>query len=155
MRFTLRGKITAILVLVGLVPAAIVGWFAYYANDDYRTKQILIVRKTAEAISFRAASVVDQNPKALESMLTGATPLSEQDKNQIQGRIAQELRNSMLNSAQVYLVGSSTGKILVWRKQAADIRLESLADRRPLQRRGEGSVRRRICQLQVGPRFGG
>ena len=43
MRITLRWKITAILVLVGLVPAAIVGWFAYNANDDYRNKQILLV----------------------------------------------------------------------------------------------------------------
>ena len=41
MRITLRWKITAILVLFGLVPAAIVGWFAYYANDDYKNKQKL------------------------------------------------------------------------------------------------------------------
>ena len=34
MRIKLRWKITVILVAVGLVPAAIVGWFAYKANDD-------------------------------------------------------------------------------------------------------------------------
>ena len=48
MRITLKWKITAILVVFGLVPAAIVAWFAYNANDDYRNKQILIVAKTAE-----------------------------------------------------------------------------------------------------------
>ena len=39
MRITLSWKITAILVLFGLVPASIVAWFAYNANDDFRKKQ--------------------------------------------------------------------------------------------------------------------
>ena len=55
MRITLQWKITAILVAVGLVPALIVGWFAYKANDDYRNKQILVVRKTAETICARVS----------------------------------------------------------------------------------------------------
>ncbi len=116
MRFTLRGKITAILVLVGLVPAAIVGWFAYYANDDYRSKQILLVRMTAEAISYRVASVLSGNPKALEAELAGTAPLTDAEKNQIQSTIAQELRNSIPNSAQVYVVASSSSRMLVWRR---------------------------------------
>jgi methyl-accepting chemotaxis protein len=116
MRITLIWKITAILVLVGLVPAAVVGVFAYYANDDYKNKQILIVRKTAEAISFRAASVLDETPKVIESVLAGTATLPESERNQVQGRITQDLRNSQLNSAQVYIVGAGAGKILVWRR---------------------------------------
>ena len=54
-------------MFVGLVPAAIVGWFAYNANDDYRKKQILIVSKTAEAISVsRQPSVLQQKSKAAD-----------------------------------------------------------------------------------------
>ena len=64
MRITLKWKITTILVLVGLVPAAIVGWFAYNANDDYRSKQILIVRKTAECDQLpRRQSFCSRTPR--------------------------------------------------------------------------------------------
>jgi methyl-accepting chemotaxis protein len=115
MRFTLRWKVTAILVLVGLVPAAIVGWFAYYANGDYSNKQRLIVRKTAELISFRAANVLDQNPQALDAALAGTAPLPENERNQLQVRINQDLKTSLLSSAQVYLVSSAGGKVLLRR----------------------------------------
>jgi methyl-accepting chemotaxis protein len=114
MRITLRWKITAILVLVGLVPAAIVGWFAYYANDDYKNKQKLLVQKTAESISFRAASVLLASQKVAESV-AGTSPLPEAERSIIQEQIRQELGNALLSSAQVYVVNSD-GKVVVWRR---------------------------------------
>ena len=55
MRVTLSWKITTILVLFGLVPASIIAWFAYKANDDFKDKQTLIVKQTGEAISYHVA----------------------------------------------------------------------------------------------------
>ena len=110
MRIKLRWKITVILVAVGLVPAAIVGWFAYKANDDYKNKQKLLVQKTAESISFRAATVLQPNLKVADAAVAGTSPLPQAERSQIEDYIAQELRNSLLNAAQVYIVNSD-GKL--------------------------------------------
>jgi methyl-accepting chemotaxis protein len=115
MRIKLRWKITVILVLVGLLPAGIVGLFAYYANDDYRKKQMLIVSKTAEAICFRAAGILQQKPKLPEEMLAGASTLPPAERDQILGLIATELYKSKISSAQVYIVRSN-GTVVVSKK---------------------------------------
>ncbi len=115
MRITLRWKITAILVLVGLVPAGIVGWFAYNANDDYRKKQMLIVSMAAEAISFRTAVILQQDPDAVKQAITGKSLLPEAERDPIWNLISQELMNSSLASAQVFIV-SKDGKVLVYRR---------------------------------------
>ena len=47
MRIRLDTQITTALVLFGLVPASIVAWFAYQANDDFKDKQRLIVQQAA------------------------------------------------------------------------------------------------------------
>ena len=115
MRIKLRWKITAILVLVGLVPAGIVGWFAYNANDDYRKKQMLIVSKTAEAICFRAAGILQQKPKLADDVLGGTSPVPTAERDQILNMISAELYKSKINSAQVYIVKSS-GIVVVSKK---------------------------------------
>ena len=150
MRITLRWKITAILVLVGLVPAAIVGWFAYYANDDYKNKQKLLVQKTAESISFRAASVMLASPtKVAESAVAGTSPLPDAERSIIQEQIRQELGNALLNSAQVYVVNSD-GKVVVWRRanQGFETNARERDDRCSLHGRGEGGSRQHKCRFQ-------
>ena len=143
-------------MLVGLVPAAIVGWFAYYANDDYRTKQILIVRKTAEAISFRAASVVDQNPKALESDAHGshAAFRARQESDPGSDRAGIEKLDAQfgpglprrLVDRQDSGVEASEAQTFDWNPLRIDDRYNDVV---------KEASGRRICQLQVGPRFGG
>ncbi len=113
MRITLSWKITAILVVFGLVPASIVAWFAYNSNDDYRKKQTLIVVKTTEAISFRAAAILEKDPKVVEQALQGS--LEEKVRRAIEDVITTELGQSAIQSAQVYIV-TAEGRVLVWRK---------------------------------------
>jgi methyl-accepting chemotaxis protein len=110
MRITLRWKITAILVVFGLVPASIVAWFAYNSNDDYKKKQTLIVVKTAEAISFRAAAIMQDDPKTVELALNGNLP--DLVKTRIQNVIENELGHSSIQAAQAYLV-TSEGRALI------------------------------------------
>ena len=135
MRITLRWKITAILVVFGLVPASIVAWFAYNANDDYRKKQTLIVVKTAEAISFRVAAVLQQDAKIGQEALKGNLP--DNEKRSIQEAISLELGRSGIPTAQVFIV-TAEGRMLVWRhanqnfdpnvtNQAMDLRYVDLA----------------------------
>ena len=82
MRFTLNWKITTILVIFGVVPAAVVAWFAYNANDDYRNKLMLVIAKTADAINFRVATLVQKSPQTAESALDGK--LSEPERTLVQ-----------------------------------------------------------------------
>ena len=110
MRITLRWKITAMLVLFGLVPASFVAWFAYNANDEYKKKQTLIVVKTAEAISFRVAAILQQDPKTVEQALNGSLPDSV--KGLIHDVILTELGKSSIQAAQAYIV-TSEGRALV------------------------------------------
>jgi methyl-accepting chemotaxis protein len=113
MRITLRWKFTAVLVLFGLVPASIVAWFAYTADDDFKGKQTLIVRQTAEAIGFHIASIMQQNPKAIEQALQGSLP--EEERRKIVDKIENLLRQSTIDSALVYLANPES-KVLVRRR---------------------------------------
>jgi methyl-accepting chemotaxis protein len=113
MRITLKWKIMVILVIFGVVPASIVAWFAYYSNDDYRKKQTLIVGKTTEAISLRAAAILQQDPKIAQQALRGIIP--EDQKQSIQNVIAMETGRSGIPTAQV-LVVTTEGRMLVWKK---------------------------------------
>ena len=102
MRITLSWKITTILVLFGLVPASIIAWFAYKANDDFKDKQTLIVRQTAEAISYYIAGIMQQNSKVIEQAQTGVLPDSE--RRAIQDLIEERLSNSTVDSAQIFIL---------------------------------------------------
>ncbi len=100
-------------MVFGLVPASIVAWFAYNANDDYRKKQKLIVAKTTEAISFRTSVVLQQDPKIVEQALKGSLP--ENVRHAIEDMINSELGQSAIQSSQVYIV-TAEGRVLVWKK---------------------------------------
>ncbi len=115
MRITLKWRITIVLVVVGLVPAIIVGWFAYFANDDYKNKAILIVQKTAEYVNFRALNTLQTDMKTAETVVEGTTPLPKPMLETIQDMVTQELDNSKLKSAQVWIVNPE-GKVLLNRQ---------------------------------------
>ncbi len=115
MRITLKWRITIVLVIVGLVPAIIVGWFAYFANDDYKNKAVLIVQKTAEYVNFRRANTLQTDMKTAEVVVEGTTPLPKPMWETIQDMVTQELYNSRLNSAQVWIVNPE-GKVLLNRQ---------------------------------------
>jgi methyl-accepting chemotaxis protein len=150
MRITLRWKITAILVLVGLVPAIIVGWFAYNANDDYRNKQTLVVSKTAEAINFRTAVILQQDLKAAEGVLAGTMAMPEATRSRVQDLVSQELNNSRIQTALVYIVNSS-GKVLLSRK--ANQTFEQTAPNTPIDYRYKDVVKEAAAGENVSSKF--
>jgi len=53
MRLTLRRQITAALVLFGLVPAAVVAWFTFQSTEDFKAKQVVLIRQAAAVASLR------------------------------------------------------------------------------------------------------
>ena len=64
MRISLINKITTALVLFGLIPASIVAWFAYSANDDFkRQARSFLIKQAAASISDHIAALIYQNPK--------------------------------------------------------------------------------------------
>jgi hypothetical protein len=127
MRITLKWRITAILMLVGLIPAMTVGAFAYFANDDYKNKQILIVQKTAEYINFRAKVALQTDMATAVAVVAGTTPMPASARNLIQDIVSQELSNSRINSATVYIVNGE-GNMLVGRQASG--RFENAANNR-------------------------
>ncbi len=102
MRVTLSWKITTILVLFGLLPASIIAWFAYKANDDFKDKQTLIVKQTSEAISYHVAGIMTQNATLIEQAQKGALP--DNERRAIQNLIEERLSNSTVDSAQVFVI---------------------------------------------------
>ena len=52
MRLTLRTQITTVLVLFGLVPAAIVATFAFLSNEQYKEKQKTLVKQAAHSVNL-------------------------------------------------------------------------------------------------------
>ena len=98
---------------------SIVGWFAYKANDDYRNKQILVVRKTAETICARAAVVLQQKPKVAEDIMSGNAPLPESEKGRIDNLVNVQLFNARITAAQVWIVRSN-GSVVFQRKASPD-----------------------------------
>ena len=106
MRVTLSWKITTILVLFGLVPASIIAWFAYKANDDFKDKQTLIVKQTGEAISYHVGDIMQQNATLIEQAQKGSLPAVE--RQAIQNLIEERLSNSTVDSAQVFVIDPTT-----------------------------------------------
>jgi methyl-accepting chemotaxis protein len=64
MRISLINKITIALVLFGLIPASIVAWFAYQANDDFREKQIFLIKQAAISVMDHVAPYLAQKKPA-------------------------------------------------------------------------------------------
>ena len=127
MRFSLRTQITTALVLFGLVPASIVAWFAYRANDDFREKQTLVIRQAAASISDHVASVLLTNPKSIAKAVDGG--LEEKEKRTIWNLINKSLGQFAIESAQVYVVSpDNNNKLLVKRtNQVFDSNLATTA----------------------------
>jgi len=97
-------QITIVMVLFGLVPASLIAWFAYRANDDFREKQTLIVLQAAAFISDHFVSVVQPNPDAVKKAVNdGALPPSE--RKAIESDIDDILTRSGINdSAEIYVI---------------------------------------------------
>jgi methyl-accepting chemotaxis protein len=107
MRISLRTQITAALVLFGLVPASIVAWFAYKTQEDFKTKQRVIVYQAAEAMSKRIGFVLASRKIKVE----GPTEkLSEAEKTELKRVIAEVATGFSLDGhgqgtgAQVFVV---------------------------------------------------
>jgi len=60
MTFSLRSQITTALVLFGLVPAAVVAYFAYQSTEDFKAKQLVLIRQAAAAVGYRLELLLAQ-----------------------------------------------------------------------------------------------
>jgi methyl-accepting chemotaxis protein len=111
---SLRTKITITLVLFGLIPALIVAWFAYQANNDFQGKQTLLIKEAAALISERIAPVLGKDQESIDKASAGDLPLAV--RNELQPKINKILENFALDAAQVYLVNPENKKVLASRK---------------------------------------
>ncbi len=72
MRLSLRYQVTTALVLFGLVPAAVVAWYAYGSTQEFKNNQQLLIMRAASAASsrlellFQPALVKDSKTEAVE-----------------------------------------------------------------------------------------
>ncbi|MFI5458321.1 MAG: methyl-accepting chemotaxis protein [Isosphaerales bacterium] len=116
MRIPLVAQITTALVLFGVVPASIVAFYAYQANDDFKDKQKLIVQQAAASISEQIVNVMqEKKSKAIDEATAGKLP--DEEKKRIWDLIEEVLGPIKIDSAQVYLVNPDN-HILVWRRSS-------------------------------------
>jgi methyl-accepting chemotaxis protein len=113
MKVSLRTKITTTLVLFGFIPAFIVAWFAYQANEDYKGKQTLLVKEVAAFVSERVGPLIGQDQGTIDKANAG--DLEARVKGDVQREINAIARDFTLDAAQVYLINADD-KILSWRK---------------------------------------
>jgi methyl-accepting chemotaxis protein len=115
MRISLRTQITTALVLFGLVPASIVAWFAWQTQDDFKTKQKLIVRQAAEAISTKIGFVFD-GMKKVKSEDPAGNKLTDDEKNLLKSIVQSVASNYNLDlkgtAARVFIVDPDNKLVL-------------------------------------------
>jgi methyl-accepting chemotaxis protein len=112
---TLRKQITTALVLFGLVPASTVALFAYWSNDEFKTKQDILIRGAAAAISDHLVPRLRHHFEKKAPDPPSWVP-DEADRTSIEDVISSIIRQYRLESSQVYLVDPSN-RILVKRKE--------------------------------------
>ncbi len=120
MRIPLRTKVTLTLVAFGLIPAGIVAAFAYMSAQDYMSKQTLMISAAAASISDHARMLVlknnDQDRKSEKAAADGSLAirweLPEADRDDLQMRIADSLREHGLETAIVYVLDPMNNVIL-------------------------------------------
>jgi len=101
MRIPLRYKITIAFVLFGLVPASIVAWFAYDANNDFRRSQTLLIKQAAVSISDRVAPMLGDDKIAKDA---AGGNLSQELRAKIRPQIEGILNEFGFDAAQVFLL---------------------------------------------------
>jgi methyl-accepting chemotaxis protein len=112
MRVPLRYQITIVMVLFGLVPASLIAWFAYRANDEFKEKQSTIVLQAAAYISDRFASVMDLRPEpAKKAIDEGALP--EKERKIIERDIDDILTRSGIDSGALIYIVNSDNRVLI------------------------------------------
>ena len=120
MRISLISKITTALVLFGLVPASIVAWFAYQANDEFKDKQHFLIKQAAVSISENVTNLMLLNPKAItksEPIIKEAAAgnLSEDVRREIEQQIGLIINQYPFEATEVYLLNPNNS-ILAMRK---------------------------------------
>jgi methyl-accepting chemotaxis protein len=101
MRISLINKITIALVLFGLIPASIVAWFAYRANDDFREKQHFLIKQAAVSVSDHIAPLL---PAVLAAPKTPGEEAAVAANSQIAQQVELIMNQYPFDVAQVFVV---------------------------------------------------
>jgi methyl-accepting chemotaxis protein len=104
MRISLIRKITFALVLFGLIPASIVAWNAYLANDEFKDKQHILIKQAAASLADRITPLLLAAPKVVidEAATKGALP--DELRGQIGLVIEITVTQFSFDAAEVYLI---------------------------------------------------
>lgn len=111
MRLTLRKKVTLALVAFGLIPAGLVALTAYWADEQFKRKQDLIILTAAGAIGDKIHTIALTNqktkPEAAPDEAGAAMPewtLNEVTRRAIQDAISSVVARFQLANAQVMVI---------------------------------------------------
>jgi methyl-accepting chemotaxis protein len=101
MRIPLRWKITTACLLFGLIPAVIMASFAYQASDDFKEKQLLLIKQSAVSIGDHVGQVLDGKEVA-KAVTAGSLPSDA--RNTIANEVGRVFTKFGFTSATVYIV---------------------------------------------------
>jgi methyl-accepting chemotaxis protein len=112
MRLTLRKQITTALVLFGLVPASIVAAFAFLSNEEFKSKQKVIIRQASEAISNHLIHLFEQKFQANGP----ATPWlpSDAERDKINEKVRDTISHFKLEPSQILLINPNDQVLFKW-----------------------------------------
>ena len=116
MKLSLSMKITLALVLFGVVPAAIITWFAYDSTSDFKAKQTTLIKEAAAAASDRVVVYLMKDQKKFPVEWNGDAK-SRGDVNEILNTVAREFGMTL---ADIMIVDPS-GSVLLKRMPNGDI----------------------------------
>jgi methyl-accepting chemotaxis protein len=136
MKMSLKKQITTALVLFGLVPAAVVAWFSYQSNDDYKNKQTTLMQQAAADLSTHILLRLTQTREA-KSPVEWPTPLDADLKATLEEDVRQAVRNYTLVNAQVYVVDPD-GNILIRRDPKGQVTFTDPTARTGIEERYRG-----------------
>jgi methyl-accepting chemotaxis protein len=104
MRLSLRYQVTTALVLFGLVPAAIVAWYAYGSTQEFKKNQQLLIRRAAAAASNRLELLFQQGLVRDEKSLAVLLDPSKIDRAAVNVELNNVAGQFGVSYAEIYVV---------------------------------------------------
>ena len=104
MRLSLRYQITTALVLFGLIPAAIVAWFALDSTKEFKKNQQLLIMRAAAAAGTRIELLLQQGLSGKEGKAAADWDPSKVDRGQINFELNSVAQQFGVEHAEIFVV---------------------------------------------------